>query len=43
MSLIYVWSSNPDNNEEMELQLTSIGIERLQAFKEEYKEMDKRR
>ena len=38
MSIIYVWGSNPDNNEEMELQLTSIGIERLQAIKEEYKE-----
>lgn len=38
MSLIYVWSSEPNNEEGMELQLTSIGIERLQAIKEEYKE-----
>lgn len=43
MSLIYVWGSNPDNNEEMELQLTSIGLERLQAIKEEYKEKTMKR
>lgn len=43
MSIIYVWGSNPDNSEERELQLTSIGMERLQAIKEEYKEMSKRR
>lgn len=38
MSLIYVWSSEPNNEECMELQLTCIGKERLQAIKEEYKE-----
>ena len=38
MSLIYVWSGNPDNEEGMDLQLTYIGKERLQAIKEEYKE-----
>ncbi|MGN1371785.1 MAG: hypothetical protein ACI4XM_05890 [Candidatus Coprovivens sp.] len=37
MSIIYVCSSNPDNNEERELQLTSIGMERLQTIREEYK------
>lgn len=43
MSIIYVWGSNPDNSEERELQLTSIGIERLQAIKEEYKEKTMKR
>ena len=43
MSIIYVWGSNPDNSEERELQLTSIGMERLQAIKEEYRELSKRR
>ena len=38
MSLIYVWSSEPNNEEGMDLQLTCIGKERLQAIKEEYKE-----
>ena len=38
MSLIYVWSANPDNEEGMDLQLTCIGKERLKAIKEEYKE-----
>lgn len=37
MSLIYVWSDNTYNAEERELQLTSIGIERLKTFKEEIK------
>lgn len=37
MSLIYVWSDNTYNAEEKELQLTSIGIERLKTFKEEIK------
>lgn len=43
MSLVYVWSDNPDNSEEMELQVTSIGRERLEAIKEESKELNKRR
>ena len=38
MSLIYVWSSELNNEEGMDLQLTCIGKERLQAIKEEYKE-----
>ena len=38
MALIYVWSSEPNNVEGMDLQLTCIGKERLQAIKEEYKE-----
>ena len=38
MSLIYVWSSEPNNEEGMDLQLTCIGKERLHAIKEEYKE-----
>ena len=38
MSLIYVWSSEPNNEEGMDLQLTCSGKERLQAIKEEYKE-----
>lgn len=38
MSLIYVWSSEPNNEEGMDLQLTCIGKERLQVIKEEYKE-----
>lgn len=38
MSLIYVWSSEQNNEEGMDLQLTCIGKERLQAIKEEYKE-----
>ena len=37
MSLIYVWSDNTYNAEEKELQLISIGIERLKTFKEEIK------
>lgn len=43
MSLIYVWSSELNNEDGMDLQLTCIGKERLQAIKEEYKEMGKRR
>ena len=36
MSLIYVWSCDEENV--MELQLTSIGKERLQSIKDECKE-----
>lgn len=43
MSIIYVWGSNPDNSEERELQLTSIGMERLQVIKDEYRELSKGR
>lgn len=43
MSLVYVWSNNPDNNEGMELQVTSIGKERIESLKEESKELSKRR
>lgn len=36
MSIIYVWSNNLEEMNERELQLTSIGMERLQTIKEEY-------
>ena len=38
MSLIYVWSNEPNNENGMDLELTVIGKERIQAIKEEYKE-----